>query len=41
MDTPIIGGKAFNDYGYEDLLKEADITLLILRKVNSKRPYPP
>ena len=45
LDLPegskVIGDKAFNDYRYEDLLKEANMTLLPLRKINSKRPYPP
>ncbi|WP_228287845.1 hypothetical protein [Thiothrix subterranea] len=40
-EVKVIENKAFNDYGYEYLLKEADTTLLPLRKVNSKRPYSP
>lgn len=45
LDLPegskVMGDKAFNDYVYEDLLKEAGIMLLPLRKANSKRPFPP
>jgi len=37
----ITGDKAYNDYGMEDLMREAGIELLPLRKKNSKRPVPP
>lgn len=37
----IIGDKAYNDYALEDVLKEADLYLLPMRKRNSKRPFPP
>ena len=33
--------KAYTDYALEDVLKEADLHLLPLRKSNSKRPVPP
>lgn len=36
----ITGDKAYNDYHFEDLLKEAQIHLQPLRKKNSKRPLP-
>jgi hypothetical protein len=36
----VTGDKAYNDYAFEDLLKEAQINLLPLRKKNSKRPLP-
>lgn len=36
----ITGDKAYNDYAFEDLLKEARINLQPLRKKNSKRPMP-
>jgi hypothetical protein len=39
--SQIIGDKAYNDYELEDVLKEADLHLLPMRKVNSKRPLPP
>ena len=37
----ITGDKAYNDYGIEDLLKEANLHLTPLRKKNSKRALPP
>jgi len=37
----IIGDKAYNDYELEDVLHEAELYLLPLRKRNSKRPVPP
>jgi hypothetical protein len=37
----ITGDKADNDYHYEDLLEEAGLHLLPLRKKNSKRPHEP
>jgi hypothetical protein len=34
--------KAYTDYGYEDTLQEeGDITLLSIRKSNSRRPHAP
>jgi len=39
--SQIIGDKAYNDYELEDVLKEADLHLLPMRKCNSKRPVPP
>lgn len=36
----VTGDKAYNDYGLEDLLKEAHLYLQPLRKTNSKRPMP-
>ena len=39
--SQIIGDKAYNDYELEDVLKEADLHLLPMRKRNSKRPFPP
>lgn len=39
--SQIIGDKAYNDYELEDVLKEADLELLPIRKANSKRPLPP
>jgi hypothetical protein len=39
--STIIGDKAYNDYELEDVLKEADLHLLPMRKSNSKRPLPP
>jgi hypothetical protein len=39
--SQIIGDKAYNDYEFEDLLAEADLYLLPLRKQKSKRPVPP
>lgn len=45
LDLPegstLTGDKAYNDYDYEDLLGEAGITLVPLRKTNSKRPLEP
>jgi len=39
--SQIIGDKAYNDYELEDVLLEADLHLLPMRKQNSKRPFPP
>jgi DDE family transposase len=39
--SQIIGDKAYNDYELEDVLLEADLQLLPMRKQNSKRPFPP
>ncbi len=39
--SQIIGDKAYNNYELEDVLKEADLHLLPMRKCNSKRPLPP
>lgn len=36
----VTGDKAYNDYGFEDSLREAQINLQPLRKKNSKRPMP-
>lgn len=45
LDLPegstLTGDKAYNDYDYEDLLREAGINLIPLRKTNSKRPLEP
>ena len=37
----VIGDKAYNDYTIEDMMREAGIELLPLRKKNSLRPVPP
>lgn len=37
----IIGDKAYNNYTMEDLMREAGMELLPLRKKNSRRPVPP
>jgi DDE family transposase len=37
----VTGDKAYNDYVFEDLLEEARVDLLPLRKKNSKRCVPP
>jgi hypothetical protein len=37
----ITGDKAYNDYTLEDLMREAGVELLPLRKKNSLRPVPP
>jgi len=37
----ITGDKAYNDYTFEDLMREAGVELLPLRKKNSLRPVPP
>src|SRR5215210_6662132 len=37
----ITGDKAYNDYAVEDLMREAGVELLPLRKKNSLRPVPP
>lgn len=39
--SQIIGDKAYNNYELEDVLLEADLHLLPMRKQNSKRPFPP
>ncbi len=39
--SQIIGDKAYNNYELEDVLLEADLELLPMRKQNSKRPFPP
>ena len=45
LDLPdqatITGDKAYNDYGYEDLLEDVDLHLVPLRKKNSKRALDP
>lgn len=45
LDLPegstLTGDKAYNDYAYEDLLREVGLSLIPLRKVNSKRPLEP
>jgi hypothetical protein len=45
LDVPegatITGDKAYNDYQYEDLLAEAQRSLVPLRRQNSKRPHHP
>lgn len=38
--SKIIGDKAYNDYELEDVLKEAGLQLLPIRKANSRRPLP-
>ena len=40
-ESQIIGDKAYNNYELEDVLAEAGLHLLPLRKRNSKRPVPP
>jgi hypothetical protein len=37
----VLGDKAYNDYTIEDIMKEAGIFLLPIRKKNSLRPVPP
>jgi hypothetical protein len=37
----ILGDKAYNDYTWEDIMLDADLQLLPLRKRNSKRPLKP
>lgn len=38
----LYGDAIYNDYEYEDLLKESmNIKLLVIRKTNSKRPHEP
>lgn len=39
--SEIMADKAYNDYELEDVLREADLQLLPMRKHNSKRPSPP
>lgn len=39
-DALVTGDKAYNDYGLEDLMSDANIHLLPLRKKNSQRPLP-
>jgi hypothetical protein len=45
LDLPenatLTGDKAYTDYAYEDLLREAGLHLIPLRKKNSKRPLEP
>ena len=45
LDLPegstLTGDKAYNDYAYEDLLQEVGLSLVPLRKNNSKRPLEP
>jgi len=41
QNATVTGDKAYNDYAYEDLLKEVDIQLIPLRKKNSKRCLDP
>jgi hypothetical protein len=40
-ESQIMADKAYTNYELEDVLKEADLHLLPLRKSNSKRPVPP
>lgn len=40
-NATITGDKAYNDYGYEDLLQDVGLHLVPLRKKNSKRPLDP
>ena len=40
QDALVIGDKAYNDYGFEDMMLEANLNLLPLRKKNSQRPLP-
>lgn len=40
-NATITGDKAYNDYGYEDLLQDVGLRLIPLRKKNSKRPLSP
>jgi hypothetical protein len=37
----VFADKAYNDYRVEEALAELGISLLPIRKKNSKRPYPP
>jgi hypothetical protein len=39
-DALVTGDKAYNDYALEDLMLQANINLLPLRKKNSRRPLP-
>lgn len=39
--SQIMADKAYTNYELEDVLKEADLHLLPMRKSNSKRPFPP
>jgi hypothetical protein len=39
--SQLTGDKAYNDYEVEDLINEAGISFLPIRKKNSKRPLPP
>ncbi len=45
LDLPkhatIYADRAYNDYGWEDLLAEADCHLVAQRRKDSKRPHPP
>ena len=36
----VIGDKAYNNYTIEDIMKEAGIALLPIRRKNSLRPFP-
>jgi hypothetical protein len=40
-NSRVVGDKAYNDYQMEDVLWEADIELMPMRKKNSKRSVPP
>ena len=40
-DSWLTGDKAYNDYAVEDILHEAGVELLPIRKTNSHRPVPP
>ncbi len=37
----LTGDKAYNDYDVEDVINQAGISFIPLRKKNSKRPLPP
>jgi 2-hydroxychromene-2-carboxylate isomerase len=39
--SPLTGDKAYNDYTYEDWLREVNLFLIPLRKENFKRPLEP
>jgi hypothetical protein len=39
--SQLVGDKAYTDYELEDVLQEADLHLVPMRKRNSKRPVPP
>jgi hypothetical protein len=41
QDAKLTGDKAYNDYDVEDVINEAEISFIPLRKKNSKRPVPP
>ena len=40
-DSQIIADRAYNSYELEDVLLDADLQLLPMRKSNSKRPFSP